>query len=104
MRNLKKYNELIKESSGDYDEGKISNLKDLIENFYNRSGIEVEISSFDYDLKINIDINKTEKISNLLKIFDITNRVNLDLLGEYESEFDIITNKNRSYISFNFYY
>jgi len=104
MRNLKKYNELIKESSGDYDEGKISNLKDLIENFYNRSGIEVEISSFDYDLKINIDINKTEKISNLLKIFDITNRVKLDLLGEYESEFDIITNKNRSYISFNFYY
>jgi hypothetical protein len=79
----------------------MENLCYLLRKFFSMSRLEAEVSYSDGIIDIFVFMEKKEKISSLLRCFELVNKLKRDTLQGYHSEFEIWENKN-GYPVFNF--
>lgn len=83
----------------------IQHLIDLLTTFFENQGVEVDVENKGLDITISTYLNKTEKLKNITKIFNIVKKVKKDILPQYDSEFELWETKDKSPILyFSFYY
>lgn len=76
-----------------------------IRSLFKTSDMEVDVDYNGYDISIYSFPEKREKISSILKIFDIVYKLKKDILPQYESEFELYESKKGDPVfSFQFSY
>lgn len=77
----------------------------LLRSFFKQSGIDAEIEHKKLDIMAYIVLNKREKMSTILKVFDVAKKLKKDILAQYDSEFELWETKSGyPMLTFNFYY
>ena len=66
--------------------------------FKNRGIENYSINSKKYDISITITMRSKERLSDVVMIFDILKKLKKDILPQYESEFDMWTNRKNEQI------
>jgi len=96
---------------GEYDEdginsNDIQHLNYLLRTMFKNSGIEdVRIENKKLDISISCILRKRESMKNVIKVFEIAKKLKKDILGQYDSEFEMWETKDgRPLLTFNFYY
>ena len=84
----------------DYNtEDGMENVKYLLRTMFKNRGIEnYSINSKKYDISITITMRSKERLSDVVMIFDILKKLKKDILPQYESEFDMWTNRKNEQI------
>lgn len=91
----------------DYDDNEdMEHLLYLLRQMFNNSGISnVEITNKKMDLIIYIRLRTRENLKDIVKIFEVINKLKRDILPQYESEYDLWRTKGNSpLLTFNFRY
>ena len=85
----------------DYDGGEninfddeMSSLCDTIKSLFDNSSLPVDIDYEGLNLTVFVFLEKKESMKNLVKCFDVANKLRRDILPQYESEFRIYENKD----------
>lgn len=88
------------------DDEDIDSLLYLLRKMFNNSGIDnVHITNKKLDLKIHVELKSEERLRNIIKVFEVVNKLKKDILVQYDSEFDLWeTKKGAPLFIFNFYY
>jgi hypothetical protein len=89
----------------DDEEDDIQHLTYLLRQMFRNSGVDnVHISAKrNEDIVIEVYMGKKDTLRNVIKVFEVANKLKRDILAQYDSEFDIWTAKNGSGIlSFGF--
>lgn len=90
------------DSGAEYDSD-MEYLCDTIESLFEKSGLSVNVNYDGLDISIFVFLEKKEKLKNLVKPFDVANKLKNDILPQYDSEFEIYENKEGDpIISFEF--
>lgn len=94
---------------GDYnDDGDddMDNLLYLLRKMFNNSGIDnVDVVNKKMDLTIYIELSHRERLRDIIKAFEVVNKLRKDILAQYDSEFELWnTKKGNPLLTFNFYY
>jgi hypothetical protein len=78
----------------------------LLRKMFNNSGIDnVDITNKKMDLAIYVELRTREKLRDIIKVFEVINKLKKDILPQYDSEFDMWkTKKGSPLLTFNFYY
>lgn len=77
----------------------------LLRSLFRNSGIDASISYKNLDINIMVDLNKREKLSNILRVFDVVKKLKKDILLQYECEFELWEAKGgQPILTFNFSY
>ena len=77
----------------------------LLRSFFKQSGIDAEIEHKKLDIMAYVVLNKREKMSTILKVFDVAKKLKKDILAQYDSEFELWETKSGyPMLTFNFYY
>ena len=79
----------------------MENLCYLLRKFFSMSRLEAEVTYSDSIIDIFVFMEKKEKMSTLLRCFELVDKLKRDTLQGYYSEFEIWENKN-GYPVFNF--
>lgn len=91
------YGHDIDNDSPDYDDDKedgMENIKYLLRKMFKNKGLEkYVINSRGFDIEITIIVNEKERLSDIVNMFDLLNKLKKDILPQYESEFDMWTNR-----------
>jgi hypothetical protein len=84
----------------------MENLLYLIRKMFINSGIDkINTYSRNMDITILIDIREKEKLRDIIKIFEIVNKLRKDMLAQYDSEFELWKTKSgKPFLNFSFYY
>jgi hypothetical protein len=90
----------------DMNSNDIQHLNHLLRTMFRNSGIEdVSIENKKLDLSISCVLRKKESMRNVIKVFEIAKKLKKDILGQYDSEFEMWETKDgRPLLTFNFYY
>lgn len=93
----------------DYDDEDINDdiehLKSLLLTMFNNKGIEnVKIVNNDLDLSIRCSLENRERLSDIVNLFDLINKLKTDILPQYDTEFDMWQNYSGQTFEFGFYY
>jgi hypothetical protein len=78
----------------------------LLRKMFHNSGIDnVEITNKKMDLTIYVELRSRERLKDVIKVFEVVNKLKRDILPQYDSEFDMWkTKKGSPLLTFNFYY
>lgn len=88
----------------DFDEG-MEELCETLETLFENHGISVNITYDSLDISIYVFLDKKEDLKNLVRVFDVANKLKNDILPQYDSEFEIYENKEGyPIVSFDFTY
>jgi hypothetical protein len=89
-----------------YENEDMDHLLYLLRKMFNNSGIDnVEITNKKMDLTIYVELRSREKLRDIIKVFEVVNKLKKDILPQYDSEFDMWkTKKGSPLLTFNFYY
>lgn len=83
----------------------MENLKYLLRKMFRNRGIKnVTIVNDDLDLTIRCNLSYREKLSDLIALFDVVNKLKTDILAQYDTEFDTWENQTGQTFEFGFYY
>ena len=83
----------------------MEHLKSLLLKMFHNKGIEnVKIANNKLDLSIRCLLNQRERLSEIVGLFDLINKLRTDILPQYDSEFDMWQNYNGETFEFGFYY
>jgi hypothetical protein len=85
--------EFEKEQEDDRGEGERGELAYWIRQMFKANKIESTIETENYDLISYIFLSKREKMSNLLNVFEVINKIKKDLLTTYSAEVELYENK-----------
>ena len=85
--------EFEKEQEDDRGEGEMGELAYWIRQMFKANKIESTIETENYDLIAYIFLSKREKMSNLLNVFEVINKIKKDLLTTYSAEVELYENK-----------
>jgi hypothetical protein len=90
--------------SDDGASGEVNELAYWIRQLFKTNKINCSVESeSNYGLTTYVFLSKKEKISNLLKVFEVVNQVKNELLTQYDVEFELYENKHGEPIfKFNF--
>jgi len=100
-------------SEDDYDEDEkdiedddMGNLLYLLRSMFKNSGIdEVYIENKKMDITISVELRKRERLKDIIKVFEVANKLKRDILAQYDSEFEMWeTKEGRPLLVFNFMY
>ena len=100
-------------SEDDYDEDEkdiedddMGNLLYLLRSMFRNSGIdEVYIENKKMDITISVQLRKRERLKDIIKVFEVANKLKRDILAQYDSEFEMWESKEGSpVLVFNFMY
>lgn len=87
------------------EEDDINHLTYLLRQMFKNSGVnDVQITAKrSEDIVIEVYMGKKDTLRNIIRVFEIANKLKRDILAQYDAEFDIWTAKNGSGIlSFGF--
>ena len=94
-----------KDEFDDIEDEDMGQLKSLLLTMFKNKGIEnVSITNADLDLSIRCSMQKKEKLSDIVSLFDLLNKLKTDILPQYDSEFDMWQNYSGQTFEFGFYY
>lgn len=83
----------------------MENLLYLLRTLFKNSGVEADIESKGLDIMIYVVLNKKEKISSIIRVFDVAKKLKKDILPQYDSEFELWeTKKSEPMLTFTFTY
>ena len=89
------------EDENDYDDedendDDIQHLTYLLRQMFKNSGVDnVQITAKNNeDIVIQVLMPKKDNLRNIIRVFEVTNKLKRDILAQYDSEFDIWTAKN----------
>ena len=85
--------EEFEEQEDDRREGEMGELAYWIRQMFKANKIESTIETENYDLIAYIFLSKREKMSNLLNIFEVIDKIKKDLLTTYSAEVELYENK-----------
>jgi hypothetical protein len=72
---------------------------------FKNKGIEnVSITNDNLDLSIRCSMGHREKLSDVINVFDLLNKLKMDILPQYDSEFDMWESQKGQTLEFGFYY
>ena len=108
----KKFKEQMGESFDDDDDNEdtsasdeMDNLLYLLRTLFKNGGVEAEFESKGLDKMVYVVLNKREKMSSILKVFDLVKKLKRDILPQYDSEFEMWETKSGlPMLTFNFEY
>lgn len=93
------------DTDDDIQSDDMQHLLHLIRSLFKNVGVDADIDHEGLDISIYVVLNKKEKISNILRVFDVVKKLKKDILLQYESEFELWKNKdNRPVLIFDFEY
>lgn len=109
---LKKHMELDDYTEDDYQDERdiedddMGNLLYLLRSMFRNSGIdEVYIENKKMDITISVQLRKRERLKDIIKVFEVANKLKRDILAQYDSEFEMWETKEGSpLLVFNFMY
>ncbi len=77
----------------------------LLRTLFKNSGVDADIESKGLDITIFVVLNKKEKMSSIIKVFDVAKKLKKDILPQYDSEFEMWETKTGDpMLTFNFMY
>lgn len=83
----------------------MEHLKYLLRGMFKNKGIEnVSITNDNLDLSIRCSMGHRERLSDVINVFDLLNKLKMDILPQYDSEFDMWENQRGQTLEFGFYY
>lgn len=81
----------------------MQHLMYLLREMFKNSGFDVDVDHRDLDVCITVFLTNDEKLKSIVRIFDVTKKISNDILGEYDSDFEIYKDKKgQTMIIFNF--
>lgn len=93
------------EDSDDEDDEDMDHLKYLLRSMFKNKGFEsISITNEGLNINIRCMLSHREKLSDLVSLFDIINKLKSDILPQYECEFDMWYNKQGQTLEFGFLY
>lgn len=83
------------DGDGEDDEDDVQHLTYLLRQMFRNSGVgNVQITAKrNEDIVIEVYMAKKESLRNIIKVFEVANKLKRDILAQYDSEFDIWTAK-----------
>lgn len=80
----------------DNDDDDVQHLTYLLRQMFRNSGVDnVQITAKrNEDIVIEVNMNKKESLRNIIRVFEVANKLKRDILAQYDSEFDIWTSKS----------
>lgn len=95
-----------KDDDDDIDSDDMSHLLYLLRSMFNNSGIEnVYVENKKMDISISVEMRRRERLKDIIKVFEVSNKLKRDILAQYDSEFEMWETKDgRPMLVFNFYY
>jgi len=90
----------------DIEDDDMSNLLYLLRTMFRNSGIEeVYVENKKMDITISVELRKRERLKDIIKVFEVANKLKRDILAQYDSEFEMWeTREGRPLLIFNFMY
>lgn len=90
----------------DINDDDMSHLLYLLRSMFNNSGIEnVYVENKKMDISISVEMRRRERLRDIMKVFEVANKLKKDILAQYDSEFEMWETKDgRPMLVFNFYY
>lgn len=96
--------DLDDEIDGNMDDD-MEHLKSLLLKMFHNKGIEnVKIANNKLDLSVRCFLNQRERLSEIVGLFDLINKLRTDILPQYDTEFDMWQNYNGETFEFGFYF
>jgi hypothetical protein len=94
------------DNNNDYGNDNIQDLLDVLRKLFMNSGLyNVEIENSKRDIIISIELRNRERLRDIIKLFEVVNGLKVDILPQYDSEFDMWETKEGAPIfAFSFYY
>lgn len=94
------------EDDDDMSTDDMSHLLYLLRSMFNNSGIEnVYVENKKMDITISVEMRRRERLRDIIKVFEVSNKLKKDILAQYDSEFSMWETKDgRPMLVFNFYY
>jgi hypothetical protein len=87
------------------DEDDMQHLLYLLRTMFKNAGIDnVEVHNKKLDITIMCKLRKKERLRDIIKVFEVANKLKKDILPQYDSEFDMWNQKDSSVFSFTFTY
>ena len=92
-------------SDGDIEDNDMDHLKYLLRGMFRNKGFSnVSITNNDLDLTIRCSLSYREKLSDLISLFDLVNKLKTDILPQYDSDYDTWESQKGQIKEFGFYY
>ncbi len=94
------------EDDDDVDVDDMQHLLYLLRTMFKNSGVEdVYVESKKMDISISVEMRRRETIKDIMRVFEVANKLKKDILAQYDSEFEMWeTKEGRPMFVFNFYY
>jgi hypothetical protein len=94
------------ETDDDVDVDDMQHLLYLLRTMFKNSGVEdVYVVSKKMDISISVEMRRRETIKDIMRVFEVANKLKKDILAQYDSEFEMWeTKEGRPMFVFNFYY
>ena len=101
---IKDKEELVEDDEFDSDSASsIDTLCYYVRQLFNKSGLDVAVDHEDDDIKVYIFLEKRENMFGLIQPFKIVDKIQSDILPEYEAEVELYENKkNNPILAFTF--
>jgi hypothetical protein len=100
------YEEDDYENDDDVDVDDMQHLLYLLRTMFKNSGVEdVYVESKKMDISISVEMRRRETIKDIMRVFEVANKLKKDILAQYDSEFEMWeTKQGKPMFVFNFYY
>ena len=77
------------DSSYDEDD-EVENLKSLLRKMFRNSGINnVIVETIKMDITVTVTLNRRERLKEVIKVFEVANKLKKDILSQYDSEVEM---------------
>jgi hypothetical protein len=85
------------EEDDDIENDDMQHLMYLLRTMFKNSGVDhVEVEHKKMDITIYCMLNRKERLKDIIKIFEVANKLKRDILAQYDSEFDMWSNRDGS--------
>lgn len=92
-------------SDDDIEDNDMEHLKYLLRGMFKNKGFHnVSITNDELDLSIRCNLSHRERLSDLISLFDLVNKLKTDILPQYDSDYDTWESQKGQVMEFGFYY
>ena len=92
-------------SDEDIEDDDMAQLKYLLRGMFKNKGFHnVSITNDSLDLTIRCNLSHRERLSDLISLFDLVNKLKTDILPQYDSDYDTWESQRGQVMEFSFYY
>jgi hypothetical protein len=75
------------------NEGEMGELSYWVREMFRSNNLLAEVENDNYDLSVYVFLEKTERMSKLLNLFEVVEKISTDLLSYYNAEVELYENK-----------